>query len=53
LDGEDGPVFSAEKFPKGVGFYEKIIKTAWLLTKRCYINRNENHNINFLDCIIH
>lgn len=28
LDGESGPVFSAEKFPKGVGFYEKMIKTA-------------------------
>jgi hypothetical protein len=28
LDGESGPIFSAEKFPKGVGFYEKIIKTA-------------------------
>lgn len=28
LDGENGPVFSAEKFPKGVGFYEKLIKTA-------------------------
>jgi len=28
LDGESGPVFSAEKFPKGVGFYEKLIKTA-------------------------
>ena len=28
LDGEDGPTFSAEKFPKGVGFYEKVVKTA-------------------------
>ena len=28
LDGEDGPTFSAEKFPKGVGFYEKLVKTA-------------------------
>jgi len=28
LDGESGPVFYAEKFPKGVGFYEKLIKTA-------------------------
>lgn len=28
LDGEDGPTFSAQNFPKGVGFYEKIIKIA-------------------------
>ena len=28
LDGENGPIFSAEKFPKGVGFYQKIEKTA-------------------------
>lgn len=28
LDGESGPVFYAEKFPKGVGFYEKMTKTA-------------------------
>jgi hypothetical protein len=28
LDGEDGPVFSCEKFPKNVGFYQKLVKTA-------------------------
>ena len=28
LDGEDGPTFDAVHFPKGVGFYEKVIKTA-------------------------
>jgi hypothetical protein len=28
LDSADGPVFDAYRFPAGVGFYEKIKKTA-------------------------
>lgn len=28
LDGADGPIFTDNQFPKGVGFYTKVIKTA-------------------------
>ena len=28
LDGADGPVFDARNFPQGVGFYQKVVKTA-------------------------
>jgi len=28
LDGENGPTFYAENFPKGVSFYQNIVKTA-------------------------
>lgn len=28
LDSVDGPVFDSKHFPNGVGFYQKIVKTA-------------------------